>query len=244
MIRRGYPADSGRVMTLAVDTDSFVPRSEETRAALQENLKLRPPVIGFMGRLVHAKGLRVLMQAIQGLDPATEWSLLLLGSGEMDREIRQWAAERGWTERVRIHLAKHDEVPKYLPAMDLLLAPSQTMANWKEQFGRMLVEAFASGVPVIASDSGEIPHVIGDAGSILPERDVARWTAEINRYLKNPDLRRSKAAAGLRRVKQFSVEELARQHKQLFRELLNTPVATRGYASAIDTGQARVYGSN
>ena len=55
--------------------------------------------------------------------------------------------------------------------MDLLCAPSRTTPRWREQFGRMLIEAMACGVPVIASPSGEIPYVVGDAGVLVPEGD-------------------------------------------------------------------------
>ena len=78
-------------------------------------------------------------------------------------------------------LVKHSEVPRYLASMDMMVAPSQSMRNWREQFGRMIIEAFASGVPVIGSDSGEIPFVIADAGRVVAEADAAAWTAEIAR---------------------------------------------------------------
>ncbi len=68
----------------------------------------------------------------------------------------------------------HDDVPEHLNAMDLLCAPSQTTTRWREQFGRMLIEAMACGVPVVASRSGEIPHVVGDAGLVVDEADVGR----------------------------------------------------------------------
>jgi glycosyltransferase involved in cell wall biosynthesis len=65
---------------------------------------------------------------------------------------------------VRIVKVAHDEVPAYLNAMDLLCAPSLTTPSWREQLGRMVVEALACGVPVISSDSGELPFVVADAG--------------------------------------------------------------------------------
>ena len=93
--------------------------------------------------------------------------------------MQEWAAGKGWSNRVKVKLAKHSEVPRYLGCMDLLVAPSQTMKNWREQFGRMIIEAFACGVPVIGSDSGEIPFVIGDAGLVVAETDVAGWAQAI-----------------------------------------------------------------
>jgi phosphatidyl-myo-inositol dimannoside synthase len=220
LVARGYPADRGRVITLAVDTSMFRPADEAARQVVRESLGLKPPIIGYMGRLVPAKGLRILMQALEALDSAVPWSLLLLGSGEMQNEIERWAAGRGWRERVRIHLAKHDEVPKYLSAMDMMVAPSQTMPNWKEQFGRMLIEAFACAVPVIASDSGEIPHVVGDHGFIVPEKDVRGWKQTIETLLRDEELRKRTGLAGLTRASQFSVPTVALQFREFYRELV------------------------
>ena len=62
---------------------------------------------------------------------------------------------------------------RYLARMSVLVLPSLTTARWKEQFGRVLIEAMALGVPVIGSDSGEIPWVIGDAGLVFPEGNSA-----------------------------------------------------------------------
>jgi glycosyltransferase involved in cell wall biosynthesis len=219
LVARGYPADRGRIITLAVDTQMFRPADENARASVRHSLGLMPPVIGYVGRLVPAKGLRLLMKALESVDPNLPWSLLLLGSGEMQPEIEQWAKQRGWQERVKILLAKHHEVPRYLSAMDMMVAPSQTMSNWKEQFGRMLIEAFACAVPVIASDSGEIPYVVGEDGFIVPEKDVAAWTRTIELLLRDEALRRRTGLAGKARVGRFSVAEVALQFRAFYQEL-------------------------
>jgi glycosyltransferase involved in cell wall biosynthesis len=218
-VLRGYPEQKGRVLPLSVETRSFRPRTDLERAALRRRLQLAEPIIGFVGRLVPAKGLRILMEAVELLPASACWSLLLLGSGALESEISEWSALRCWTDRVRILLVKHEEVAEYLPVMDMLVAPSQTTATWREQFGRMLIEAFACGVPVIASDSGEIPHLVADAGSIVPERDIVRWSIEIERYLRDPELRHRMAALGLARAQRFSVHEAARLHKEFFLDL-------------------------
>jgi glycosyltransferase involved in cell wall biosynthesis len=120
---------------------------------------------------------------------------------------------------------KHDEVPRYLAVMDMLLAPSQTTGHWREQFGRMIVEAFASGVPVIGSDSGEIPFLIGDAGSIVPEGDAAAWARVIWDLLQDPQARRLFAARGLERVRQYSCATVAAQFADFYRWLADQPIA-------------------
>ncbi len=225
MLRRGYPEHIGRLLPLAVDTGAFRPLTEAERREVLQELELEAPVVGFVGRLTEAKGLDVLMQAMERVEASTKWSLLLLGSGEYEEKIRSWARERGWEDRVRIRLAMHHEVPRYLGVMDLLAAPSQTRRNWREQFGRMLIEAFACGVPVIGSDSGEIPYVVADAGRIVGENDVDGWALAISDLLTNPAARAELAARGLERVGRYSVANVARQYGEFFRWLREQPLS-------------------
>ena len=101
--------------------------------------------------------------------------------------------------------------------MDLLAAPSQTTARWKEQLGRMLLEAMASGVPVVASDSGEIPHVVADAGQVVPEADEPAWTAALAELLASPDRRRDLSARSLARARAvYAWPVVARQFLDFF----------------------------
>ena len=223
MRTRGYPAERGRVLALAVDTAVFEPLDESRRASVQGKLGLRPPVIGYTGRLTQEKGLYVLMRAMEQVGERP-WSLLLLGSGPEEEKVRDWAKARGWADRVRILLARHDEVPSYLGAMDMLVAPSQTTRHWKEQLGRMLIEAFACGVPVIGSDSGEIPYVISDAGRVVGEKDVVGWAAAIVELLDRPDLRADSAQRGRSRCHDYAVTTLAEKYRGYYRWLAEQPV--------------------
>ena len=137
----------------------------------------------------------------------------------MERDIRRWASE-GREDRVRIATVRHAEVPAYLNAVDLLCAPSETTARWAEQFGRMLVEAFACGIPVIGSDSGEIPHVVGEAGLIAPEKDIPAWTAAVSELLGDPARRRELGQRGIERAhREYAWPVVARAYLDFFDEL-------------------------
>ena len=103
-------------------------------------------------------------------------------------------------------------MPDFYRSLDLLVLPSRTRPNWKEQFGRVLIEAMACGVPVLGSDSGEIPHVIGDAGIVFPEGDVEMLRCQVQRLMVDRAARNSLAAAGRQRVlDRFTMAEIARQ---------------------------------
>ena len=180
-----------------------------------------PPVVGYLGRFVPEKGIGTLMRA---LDACTQpWRALFVGGGPMEAEVRAWAARHGGRVRIATGVA-HDAVPGYLNAMDLLCAPSRTTRRWHEQLGRMLTEAMACGVPVVGSDSGEIPFVVADAGLIVPEDDVAAWTREIDALLAAPSRRAVLATRGRARAEaEFALDVVARQHLDFFDELIGQP---------------------
>jgi phosphatidyl-myo-inositol dimannoside synthase len=219
--RPGYASRPHAVIPPGVDATLFRP-DHESGARVRTALGWAddgPPVVGYLGRFVPEKGLEMLMRA---LDAAAEpWRALFVGGGPMEGALHAWAAER--SERVRIVTGvQHGEVPKYVNAMDLLCAPSRTTPRWREQLGRMLTEAMACGVPVLGSDSGEIPYVLADAGIIAPEDDVAAWTRAIDALLADPSQRAGLSARGLARVEAgFALPVVARRHLAFFRGLLD-----------------------
>ena len=82
-------------------------------------------------------------------------------------------------------------------------------------------EGFACGVPVVGSDSGEIPHVLGDAGLVVGEADRAAWQRTLTEVLESPARRRELAARGLHRARdRFAWPVIARQHLDFFEEVL------------------------
>jgi glycosyltransferase involved in cell wall biosynthesis len=214
-----YAARPSRVIPPGVDVVRFRP-DEAARAAVRSRLGWNDatPIVGFLGRFVPAKGLSVLMQALDGA--RHPWRALFVGGGPMAGELAAFGSAHPGRVRVLTDVA-HNDVPDHLTAMDLMCAPSQTTARWREQFGRMLIEAMACGVPVVASRSGEIPHVVGDAGLIVDEADVAAWTSAIDRLLGDPAMRRDLSACGIARAhEKYAWPVVARAHLAFFEELL------------------------
>jgi glycosyltransferase involved in cell wall biosynthesis len=216
---RGYGLKPHRTLPLGVDVDVFRPDPESGRS-VREGLgwsDFKTPVVGFLGRFVEGKGLRLLTRT---LDHLPSWRALLVGGGPLETHLRQWAA--GYGERVKIVTGvAHGQVAAYLNAMDVLCAPSQTTADWREQFGRMLIEAFACGVPVIASDSGEIPHVVGDAALLVGEKDESGWRSALSTLMTDASLRAELGARGLERAKSvYAWPIVAQSHLTFFDELL------------------------
>jgi phosphatidyl-myo-inositol dimannoside synthase len=196
--RRGYSDKPSRVIPPGVDLARFHPDAVIRRRTLDRlGWGAADRVVGFLGRFVPEKGLPLLLDALRGA--TAPWRALFVGGGPLQGALERFAADHPG----RVHIANgvaHDEVPAWLCAMTVLCAPSQTTPGWREQFGRMLIEAMACGVPVVASDSGEMPAVVGDAGVVLAERDVTAWREAIDRLLESDAVLRDHAARGVERA--------------------------------------------
>lgn len=175
-------------------------------------------VIGYVGRLIPMKGVDTLLVAAATLD--FPYKLLIVGRGEDKPRLRNIAETHGIAEKlVWIDAIPPEEVPDYLNCMDTLVLPSRTTAEWVEFFGRVLIEGMACEVPVIGSDSGEIPQVIGDAGLIFPETDATALAAQIHRIAQEGSLSETLRERGLVRVQQFTWETIAQRTYQIYQEL-------------------------
>lgn len=217
--RRGYASRPSRVIPPGVDVERFTPdAASRSRVRSRFGWDDSVPVVGFLGRFVAAKGIELLMDVLPRLQ--APWRALFVGNGPERMRIEQLASSQPGRVAIATDVG-HDDVPAYLNAMDVLCAPSQTTPTWREQFGRMSIEAMACGVPVIGSDSGEIPHVVGDGGVVVPERDRHRWRAAIDDLLADPGGREELALAGrTRAATHFAWPVVARRHLEFFTELL------------------------
>jgi glycosyltransferase involved in cell wall biosynthesis len=103
-------------------------------------------------------------------------------------------------------------MPEAYAEMDVLVLPSRTTRTWAEQFGRVLVEALWCGVPVVGSESGEIPWVVTATGGgrLFPEGDVRQLANVLGELRGDPVQRRALAERGRARVREmFSVDASA-----------------------------------
>ena len=210
---------------LGVDTSAFHPDEVSKRIELKnvEWPESAVPVIGYVGRFVEEKGLRHLMKVLDQIEaPGKRWKALFVGGGPLESELREWAS--GYSDSVVKILTgvEHGRVPKLLNGIDICAVPSQTRPHWQEQLGRILIEAMASGVPVLASHSGEIPHVVGQAGVVISEDDIEQWVKSLNRLLDQPLYRSELAGLGLQRVvENYAWPIVARRFLTFFEQIRN-----------------------
>jgi len=205
----GFSRPIHRIPQVGVDLPD---RPDGTRTQVQRELGLSGISVGFAGRLIPEKGVLDLAAALTGLGHL-DWTLLAIGRGPLSGALRRRFNEAKLAGRLRlVEDADHHRVGALLTALDVLVLPSYATANWAEQFGHVLIEAMAAGCPVVGTNSGEIPHVIGDAGLIVPERDVGQLRSALRRLIENPALRARLAAQGRARVRRhFTHARVARR---------------------------------
>ncbi len=226
--QHGYQGPVKVMPQLGVDESRFRPQPQPE---LRSQLKIQPTdfVVGFVGRFVEEKGLLTLGLALAGLQRYS-WKWLLLGRGPLQPVLMEKAAEWGIKDRlIWVESVPHDEVPRYVNLMNTLVLPSETnnqfktltATGWKEQFGHVLIEAMASKVPVIGSDSGEIPYVIENAGLVFPEGDVAALQTCLRQLMEQPELSQKLAQLGYERaMNQYTNHALAKQLLDFYKQLL------------------------
>jgi len=208
---KGYTGLIAVIPQFGVDPESFRPASPRPP---------RPFTIGYVGRWVPEKGIDLLLQAAVGLEG--DWRLRIIGSGPAGPSLRQLAARLGIADRVAFEPpSPSTRMPEVYAGLDVLVLPSRTRPNWTEQFGRVLIEAMACGVPVIGSSAGEIPWVIGDAGLVFPEGDPEALRAALRRVMRDPDLRAALRERGRTRVlERFTQAEIAQATVALYRRVI------------------------
>lgn len=214
----GYRGPISTLPQVGVDPELFPPAPPRPAE--------RPFTVGYVGRLLEAKGLLDLLEAVAGL-PHTH--LILVGSGELRQRIEERAAALGIADRVVIRSAvATTDVPKVMHEMDVLVLPSRTTRNWKEQFGRVLIEAMSCAVPVVGSSSGEIPNVISDAGLVFPEGDVVALHDMLLRLRDDTTLRSELARKGRDHVlAHYTQEAVALGYWKIYRDMLKVDMPAK-----------------
>jgi glycosyltransferase involved in cell wall biosynthesis len=236
--RKGYRGIIRQIPQMGVEIERFTPDdlSELTRQGMKAKLGLDPNAfwVMFAGRLVEEKGVQDLLRALEliatsqakVISPArtnhrSTVKALVLGGGPYAAQLQLQAKDLIAVDRVRfMDAVPSRDVALYLQACDVLCLPSLTRSNWKEQFGRILVEAMAAGAICIGSSSGEIPVVIGDVGLVFPEGDVPALADAIQKIAGDVEKRSHLREAAMARVNDcYSNRVVAEEFARLFREL-------------------------
>lgn len=191
---KGYEGPLAVIPQFGVDPGLYTPGPARADHRRGDEL-----VIGFVGRLVPEKGCDLLLEALSGLE--RPWHAVIAGRGPALPDLQKQARQLGLAGRVEFAgPIPSTQMPALYRRLDVLVLPSRTRHNWKEQFGRALVEAMACGVVVVGSDSGEIPNVVGDAGLVFPEGQAAALRGLLERLGADRALYDELSERGRRRV--------------------------------------------
>jgi glycosyltransferase involved in cell wall biosynthesis len=215
--------DSGiHVVPYGVD-DAFFdpPPADEPRAAVRAGLGI--PEDSFLllhvGSVVERKNVPAVFAALQGLRQRGVAAWLLQVGGPFTGRQRKELARRGLKDAVvQVPDAPERQLRAAYHASDVLLFPSHY-----EGFGLPLLEAMASGLPVVTSGAGALAEVAGDAAIVVPSRDPERYVDAVIRLAEDPALADDLRARGRTRASQFRWAETARRTADVYRSLLAKP---------------------
>ena len=216
----------GKSVLLPASVDPLIYQPQSQSTTLKRELQTSPSevLIGYMGRIVEEKGLKTLLYALKTIIDLP-WRLIMVGSGNYLSTFETIAQECQISQKITyIGFIPHQDAPRYLSAFDLLVLPSETRANWKEQFGRVTIEAIACGTPVIGSDSGEIPHLINKTGGGLtfPEAQADMLADRIAQLIQDINWRRELAEKGRAVIlKEYSNQVIGQRFVQSINECIS-----------------------
>ena len=198
-----------QVVPNAVDAALFRPMDRAACRRTLPSVSRFEFLAGDVGRLVEEKGLLDLVDALEFCPPTL--GLLLVGAGPLRPRLEQRARELGRESQLVFEAARPlQELPALMNALDVLVLPSRTTPSWKEQFGRVIIEAYACGVTVLGSDSGAIPDVVGAGGLIFPEGDARALAAALASLQADPARRAELGKTGRQMVdEQYTWEHVA-----------------------------------
>jgi glycosyltransferase involved in cell wall biosynthesis len=195
-----------REIPLGVDTSHFAPLDRDAPRG-----RLR---VGYVGRLEVHKGVDVLIEAISRVSEAT---LLITGAGPLSDALASFARTMDLTDRITFRgFVDQHGLPDIYRSLDVVAIPSLPTSQWQEQFCRVAVEAMASGIPVVASDTGALPEVVGDAGLLVPPGDAEALGAALRRLLHESGLWRDLRTKAMARGPQFAWSAVAEAQMRLY----------------------------
>lgn len=206
LIEAGLDESKITVIGHGIDCERFSPEGRSSSERIR---------IGYCGRFRREKGLKFLIEAIKGLDV----DLVLLGSGPEEDQLKLSAQS---TSTTFLNALPYDQIHTFYKDIDIFVLPSVPLPGLVEQFGFVLLEAMASEIPVIATNIGGIPEVLGDKGILVPPSDVNALKHEIKKLSENKQRRETLGKEGRTRVlENFRRVAVANKMRKVYHELIS-----------------------
>ncbi len=210
-VQKLVPECVPEVISMGVDTEQFGKQFYQEGYFKQGERK----VVLFVGRLVEVKGVTYLIEAMKNVDAL----LIIAGDGPLREELMQQAEEQ--KEKIQFIGAKtHDELRVIYASADVLVAPSVLASDGgKEGFGLVMIEAMASGIPIVASNSGGIAQLIQDGynGLLCEEKNTVQLADNIQKVLENEQIRNQLLQGAKETAARYDYHNIATKYKQILK---------------------------
>lgn len=213
---RGFSGSITEAPQTGVDTNSFTPDSGDESVLREFGVPTDVKVVLYAGRYSPEKGIESAIAAADDvLDKRDDSHFLFVGDGEFANEMERAVADREIEDEVTIVTERqpYSRMTSIFALADLFLYPSITTETWAEQFGYATAEAMSSGVPVITTECGALPDVVGEAGIVCPEDNPKALAEAIDELLSDDECRHALSKRARKRaVELFSLESVADAH--------------------------------
>lgn len=221
----------------AINTAHFSPGKPDVELRRSLSIPDDAFLIIYVGRLHADKGIFTLLEAMKSLRKETRIHLLMVGKDEQN--VNAWIKINGLSKVIHtVGFVSYDVIPFYYRLAQVSVLPSLPARRWKEQFGYVIIEAMACGLPVVGSDSGAIPEVVGDPKMIFPAGS-AQELANILKELSRRSLRAAQIRSRKRAVELYSAKVLTSNLRLAYRHVLGIhvlPSTKRQEGSTKSTG--------
>jgi glycosyltransferase involved in cell wall biosynthesis len=217
---RFYPIDPDKIVVIPEGVEArFRPDVEgDAISRIRRRYALPERFLLSIGTIEPRKNLPTLVEAYAALRPRhPEVGLVIAGSrgwlyGRFFERLRALGLE---DQVIFTGYVPEDDIPALLNAAEVFAFPSEF-----EGFGLPPLEAMACGIPVVSSNAASLPEVVGDAGLLLPPRDVGGWVTALDRLLDDRQLRADLSARGLARARLFGWDTAARRTLEVYRSVM------------------------
>jgi glycosyltransferase involved in cell wall biosynthesis len=211
LIKEGVEEKKIKVIRLGVDLNRFKPKIT----------KKNHLTILFVGRLVDEKGIMDLYKAIVKVKKEFDQvKLKVVGDGLLKEQLIKLIRQDYLENDITFTSSNYKNMPKIYQSADMIVVPSKTTKTWEEQYGMVLVEAMASGLPIIAYHSGAIEEVVGNAAILVDEGEINNLTKQLILLINNKNLRVKLGKMGRRRAeREFDARKTARKFEEIYQNL-------------------------
>jgi len=217
----GVPDERIEVLPMGVDVERFAPAADPEPSGDGRALRVLS-----VARLVSEKGVEDLVVALRLLhERGTDVELTLVGDGPLRGRLEAMAAELGVTARLRLEgTVPYEALPDLYHRSDVFVLASAPRATWREQFGFAVVEAMASGMSVLAGDSGSLDEVVGDAEQLVRPHDANALTDALAALAADPERRRRQGARNRQQaLERYDRRRVAERLRTLYENVLAAP---------------------